>query len=463
MLDALHATAGALVDEFERRFPYAAALLTSTSGLLIADSGTEQSATEQDPSRGIVFTIYDGKQFFEYATSELAPDALAREVRAWAAGLRVRGDGPALAHASDDAPPGSKREAFATPMRVDPARVPLSEKLAFAREVRQRAAALDTRITRVQAVLFHDLRESVYIGRGRVLEQRVTRTNLSLSILAVVDGQVGWHFLSTGGTTGLEALRITGEDLAHVAEVALKLTEARPIEPGEYDIVTDPSLSGVIAHESFGHGTELDLFPKGRARAAHFVGKRVAAPGVDMDDDPSRPGAFGSYFFDDEGELARPTRILRDGILILPISDLASATFAPGTHTPNGRRQDFTRKVYARMSNTFFAAGTVDPAAMIAGVEHGVYLRHAESGVEDPMGWGVQVTAHYGEEIRDGHLTGRLFAPVGVTGYVPDLLQSISAIGSDFALSPGLCGKGHKEMVATATGGPHLRMRARLG
>jgi predicted Zn-dependent protease len=75
----------------------------------------------------------------------------------------------------------------------------------------------------------------------------------------------------------------------------------------------------------------------------------------------------------------------------------------------------------------------------------------------------MQVTAHYGEEIVNGRLTGRLFTPVGITGYVPDLLQSISAIGDDFALSPGTCDKRHKEMVPVAFGGPHLRMKVRLG
>jgi TldD protein len=182
-----------------------------------------------------------------------------------------------------------------------------------------------------------------------------------------------------------------------------------------------------------------------------------------MFDDPSVPGGNGSYFFDDEGELARPTQILRDGVFVRPISDFASATLAPGIHTPNGRRQDFTRKVYARMTNTFFGRGTVAPADMISGLERGIYLRSAESGMEDPMGWGIQITAHYGEEIVDGKPTGRLFAPVGVTGYVPDVLSSISAIGNDFELWVGYCGKGHKEMVPVSTGGPHLRMKARLG
>jgi TldD protein len=83
--------------------------------------------------------------------------------------------------------------------------------------------------------------------------------------------------------------------------------------------------------------------------------------------------------------------------------------------------------------------------------------------MEDPKGWGMQVTSHYGEEIRNGKLTGRLFAPVGITGYVPDILQSVSAVGDDFDLTGGTCGKGHKEWAPVSSGGPHLKLEARLG
>ncbi len=100
---------------------------------------------------------------------------------------------------------------------------------------------------------------------------------------------------------------------------------------------------------------------------------------------------------------------------------------------------------------------------MIGGVDRGVYLSQMSSGMEDPKGWGMQVTSHYGQEILKGKLTGRRFAPVGITGYVPDILQSISAVGDDFALDGGTCGKGHKEWAPVSSGGPHLRLKARLG
>ncbi|HEU5346999.1 MAG TPA: TldD/PmbA family protein, partial [Ktedonobacterales bacterium] len=449
--------------ELEPRFPYAAALLSGQSGIQITDTGKEQQASEVPPTRGIVFTVYDGRDFVEYATSTLTPDSLAREVRAWAGEIRPRSGGPAIIGAGYATLAGSDWRRFSTEGGRDPANVPLSEKLALARDLVVHGQALDARVVQVQVQYADDSEQRVYFGRGRRLEQHVTRMRMT-AVIAVSDGQqTRYHFALRGGTGGYEIAGIPPDELAQTADIALRLLGAEKITPGEYDVVTDPSVSGVIAHECFGHGVELDLFPKGRALAAHYLNRQVAAPRVQMYDDPGLAGGYGSYFFDDEGELARPTQILRDGVLVRPISDFSSATFAPGIHTANGRRQDYTRKAYARMSNTFFASGTSDVAAMIAGVERGIYLRMAESGMEDPAGWGIQVTAHYGEEIVNGALTGRLFAPVGITGYVPDLLQSISAIGNDFALSPGTCGKGHKEMVSVASGGPHLRMKARLG
>lgn len=451
-----------LVGELEARFPYAAALVSGASGLQINDSGQEQQASETSPTQGIVFTVYDGATFNEYATSELAPDALARGVRQWASGLRPR-KGPAVTFGGHATIAGQDLRTFETPMRTDPATVPLAQKLAMVRDIQRRVNGMDSRIVQARAQYMETSYTSEYIGRGRWLRQRVNGLILGLFVATHQDGETRFNFFSLSGAGGFELAEVSDERLRETVDTAVRLLGAGRIDPGVYDTITDPSVSGVIAHECFGHGVEMDLFPKGRARAAQFVGQRVAAPGVDMYDDPSRPGAFGSYYFDDEGELARPTQILRDGVLIHPISDFASTTYGAGMHTANGRRQDYTRKAYARMSNTFFAPGDVSPEQMIAGVERGVYLRSATSGMEDPMGWGIQVTALYGEEIVDGALTGKLYSQVGISGYVPDLLSSISAIGNDMRLEAGSCGKGHKEMVGVTAGGPHLRMKARLG
>jgi TldD protein len=84
--------------------------------------------------------------------------------------------------------------------------------------------------------------------------------------------------------------------------------------------------------------------------------------------------------------------------------------------------------------------------------------------MEDPKNWGIQGVILFGREIRDGRLTGALVSPVIITGYVPDVLQAVSMVSGDFALSgSGMCGKGHKEYSKTSTGGPYMKTVMRLG
>ena len=174
-------------------------------------------------------------------------------------------------------------------------------------------------------------------------------------------------------------------------------------------------------------------------------------------------GGFGSYFFDDEGMLAGPTQIVEDGVFRRGITDLYSATMLGIPRSANGRRQDFSRKAYARMTNTAHARGTAAVQELFDQVEDGIYLEMWSSGMEDPQGWGIQVTCHYGHEIKGGRPTGKMYAPIGITGYVPDVLASVTGVGSEWGLDTGGCGKGHKEFVSVSAGGPHLLMKARLG
>ena len=467
-----------LVADLEQRFPYAAALFTSASGVRASMDNREQNINPQDPSQGVVFTLFTGNHLEEWATSDLNPDHLARGVRAWASSIPIARRQPPLtpgmfsfqpAKAGFAAQPqgassgATAPQTFATPCQIPPTSLSLPEKLERLRDLQSHARAFHKCIVNAELTYSDQQETKLFIGGGRQMQQEITRTLFFLTI-TVSDGQnMQQNWLARAGTGGLELVEVSEAELAETCKIALRLLSAEKIEPGVYDVVTDPTVSGTIAHECFGHGVELDLFPKGRARSAAYFHQRVAAPGVEMYDDPTIPGAYGTYFFDDEGQPATPTQILRDGVLVAPISDLFSAARTGRSRTANGRRESYARKSYARMSNTFFGPGSTAPADLVSSLEHGIYLHQASSGMEDPLGWGVQVTAHYGEEISNGQRTGRLFAPVGITGYVPELLHSISGIGSDVTLDGGWCGKGHKEWVPVSSGGPHLRMKARLG
>ena len=242
------------------------------------------------------------------------------------------------------------------------------------------------------------------------------------------------------------------------------LTRAKPITPGVYDVITDPTITGLIAHEAFGHGVEMDQFVKGRALAKEYVGKYVASSICNMRDGAAAVVSAGSYFFDDDGILAGDTQIIKDGILVTGISDFASAVQLGTSPTGNGRRESSKRKSYSRMTNTFFEKGTDKLEDMIASIDHGYMLFDTNNGMEDPKNWAIQCVAEYGIEIKDGKLTDNYVSPVVMSGYVPDLLKSISMISDDFVVAgSGMCGKGYKEWVRVSDGGPALKVKVKLG
>jgi len=182
-----------------------------------------------------------------------------------------------------------------------------------------------------------------------------------------------------------------------------------------------------------------------------------------MHDGAAAAFSAASYFFDDDGVLAQDTEIIRNGVLVAGISDLVSATELGTAPTGNGRRESYKRKAYSRMTNTFFCPGKDKLEDMIASIKHGYMLFETNNGMEDPKNWQIQCTAEYGIEIVDGKLTDNYVSPVVMSGSVPELLQSISMVSDDFrVIGSGGCGKGYKEWVRVADGGPALKVKVKL-
>lgn len=450
-----------VVAEMERSVPYAAALMRASDGLRLDLRDGGQTANRLDPLAGVVLTASNGHSLEETATDRTEPDA----VRAAAAELvtrtlaqRTNGSQPNLEIAVDD---GTEAD-YATPMQIDPGSLSLADKLARYDTIRRQLRESDRRAVQASANYGETLQRQVFVNRAGMATQQVRRTTLAL-VLFVSDGQQQrYNYLGRGGTGGLEQIEVPASELAETAETAVGLLSARPVPAGTYDIVADPSVSGTIAHEAFGHGVETDMFLKERARAADYIGRRVGSDLVTIIDDPTVPGGYGGYYIDDEGQSAGPTVIIRDGIFQRGLTDLYSATRLGIPRSANGRRESVHRKAYARMSNTFFARGQSSRDELLASLDPGLLVCRSLNGMEDPKGWGIQIWTNYAREYRHGQPTGVLFAPVAMTGYVPDVLADVSMVADDFEITPGTCGKGWKELVPNGAGGPHIRTRLRL-
>jgi TldD protein len=447
---------GGIVAQARELAPYFTVLLSSKHGLTIQIDNREEDVVERAPSAGAVLSAFDGRTIYERAISGFHQEEVQKAAQELVREADFAGYKPA------DEPPRSGD--FFSPMQIDPADMSLQDKLDRCRELHRRLEGRDPRIVNCQ-IRYIELSEySVFASQYADLAQRVQRVNLFLVVVvAGEDGQIQYDYTSKSGGAGWEVLTFSDEEIQKLIDSAVALLSAERITPAEYQVIAAPGVSGVICHESFGHGVETDMFLKQRARAAHFIDRTVGSPLVNIVDDPSRPGGYGSYFFDDEGRMASRTQVVENGLFRRGITDFYSATALDIPRSANGRRQDYSRKAYARMSNTYFDAGTSTLEEMLAQVDHGIYLDKWSSGMEDPQGWGIQVTCHYGHEIKGGRITDRVFSPIGISGYVPDVLQSISAVSTGLSLDAGTCGKGHKESVPVASGGPHLLLKARLG
>ena len=447
---------GGIIAQGRERAPYFTVLLSSKHGLTIQIDNQEQHVIERTPSAGTVLSAFDGRTIYERAISGFGRDEVQK-----AAKELVR-EAPFTNYRPTDEPQRSGD--FLTPMQIDPAELSIQEKLDRCRELHRRMNGRDPRIVNCQVRYVELSEHAVFASQYSDLAQRIQRVNLFLVVIVSGEGgQIQYDYTSKSGGAGWEVLDFTDEEIENLIESAVALLSAERIEPGEYQVIAAPGVSGTICHESFGHGVETDMFLKERARAAYFIDRAVGSSLVNIVDDPSRPGGYGSYFFDDEGRMASPTQIVENGIFRRGITDFYSATALDIPRSANGRRQDYSRKAYARMSNTYFDAGESTLDEMLAQVDHGVYLDKWSSGMEDPQGWGIQVTCHYGHEIKGGKITDRVFSPIGISGYVPDVLQSITAVSTGLLLDAGTCGKGHKESVPVASGGSHLLLKARLG
>ena len=304
----------------------------------------------------------------------------------------------------------------------------------------------------------------LFLTPNRDLRQSYVFSEGMAAALVAGEERTDLAYTSLSGRCGPELFDNLEEKIPEVLRIAGDLIRAGRVVPGEYEVITSPEVTGLIAHEAFGHGVEMDMFVKGRALGADYIGKRVGSEKVTMHEGALCAVDVTSFAFDDEGTPAGDVTEIDRGILRTGICDALSALRLGTRPTGNGKRENFAHKAYTRMTNTMFDSGTNTLEEMIASVRKGYLLEGMQSGMEDPKHWGIQCIIDRGYEILDGKLTGKVVSPLVMTGYVPDLLGSVSMVSSDRKVfGSGACGKGHKEWVKVADGGPYLKAKVRLG
>ncbi len=239
---------------------------------------------------------------------------------------------------------------------------------------------------------------------------------------------------------------------------AITKLQSRPAPSGVLPVVLAKGSGGILFHEACGHGLEADHIVKNSSVYAGKLGKTVASSLVTLVDDGSIDREWGTFAVDDEGNPAQRNTLIEDGVLVDYLMDYRSAKSFDHGPRGNGRRQDYRSLPMVRMTNTFLLPGDSDAEEIVAGTERGVYVAALSGG---------QVNTTTGDFVfgtQEAYLieNGRITAPIRDTqliGNGPAVLGEIDAVGSDFGMNAGTCGK-EGQSVPVGTGQPTLRIRS---
>lgn len=292
-------------------------------------------------------------------------------------------------------------------------------------------------------------------SEGTHIEQDKLYVWSRITASAQTNGVFTFSREEVGSTSGYELFdEQTPEELGKkVAERAIQQLTAKQPKGGKFPVVLGPNVVGVFVHEAFGHLAEADLALSGGLLASH-MGKRIGSNLVTFYDDGTLPGAFGAFKYDDEGIPTQKTLLIKDGVVTGLMHNRDTAQKFNTQPTGNARAEDFRVEPIIRMRCTYMAPRDQTFEDLLEGVKEGYYFKSFRGGQASLDGT-FQVGIQEGYEIKNGEI-GEAVRNASISGNTLETLHKVDAVGKDFGLDPGRCGKGQTAFICD--GGPHIRL-----
>ncbi len=406
-----------------------------------------QSGAEE----GAGVRVVDGNTTYFAHVDGLDPADVERAADEAAAALRAERREPR---------PLQSRQVSPLPIEHRPEDVPAQRKAEMLRELDERGRAEGAEIAQFTAS-YAEARRQVTVANSDGLFTGDDRTRVRIGAQAVArrNGTVETGAETLGAHRGFELLEDDpGQIAEQAAAKALTLLDAVPAPSGSMPVVVGGGFGGVLFHEMTGHGLEADHIQKGASVYVGKLGEQVAGPLLNAYDDGRLPGEWGSDAIDDEGQPTQKTQVIENGRLTSYLYDRLTAERDDVASTANGRRESFRDLPIPRMTNTYIAPGESTPEAMIAEVERGFYAVSFGGGQVDPATGDFVFGVSEGYLIENGEVTSPCRGAT-LIGNCLEALAAIDAVGDDFFMKTGMCGKGGQK-VPVGTGQGHVRVRA---
>jgi len=306
-------------------------------------------------------------------------------------------------------------------------------------------------------------------SEGARIESFVPRLKIEAYNLVSAGGETEQSFREWGASGGWEKkddwnlVEVLPDEVLMLKK---QIEQGKRVAQDKYDLVCGPEVVGIASHESCGHPMEADrilgreMSQAGKSFVSpEMVGQKVGSEYATVIDDPTVPGTYGYYAYDQEGVKARPRYLYRRGFINEFLQNRETASRFGIQSNGSSRCETYLREPIVRMANTFVAPGDFQEDELVGSIKQGVLMRSFTEWNIDDKRFNQKYVSREAYFIRDGELAGPARkCTLEIT--TPGFWGAIDAVSKKIELSSGECGKGDPmQGMSVTNGGPMIRLR----
>jgi PmbA protein len=327
-------------------------------------------------------------------------------------------------------PAASDAEPIEALFSPDLAAMPTDRKVALALDLERRTVTLDPRVTKVDTVQYGDAVSRVAIASTTGVAAEYSRTDCwCVAVALAEDGdetQTGFSFRVGRGIEDLGWEGVADEAVERGTRMLGAVKPPTMKVPVLLDPFAGSSFLGVLAG-----ALSAEAVQKGRSLFAELVGQRVGSEAFTLVDDGRLLAGPAASPFDDEGVPTARTELITRGTLNGFLHNSYTAHRGGTASTGNAQRAGYRSAPGVGVSNFYVEPGVMDLQELLAEANGGVLIQDV-SGVHSgasPISGEFSVGAT-GLRIQGGAL-GEPLREMTIASTVPQMLQAVSAVGSD--------------------------------
>ncbi len=387
----------------------------------------EVETLKESGSKGIGVRVFFGQRAASTYSSDLSPEGIKQLVDSALRLAKITSEDP-FAGIPEAAQLG-KLEGDLKMYHEDVYSLSTADRIDYARRAEKAALDVDSRITNSEGGTF-DAAVGYKVlanSHGFVGDYRRSYCSISAVPIAQIEGSAMQRDYWYSVANTLSKLESPEEVGRIAARRTLRRLGARKVKTTKVPIVFEHTIAGSLVGHIF-EAVNGDSVYRHASFLTGKLGEKIAGDNINVIDDGTMPGGFGTTPFDSEGVPSRKTVVVENGVLKSYLLNTYTAKKL-GLATTGNASRGLAGTPGIGPGNFFLQPGTKSLQEIIADIQEGLF-------VTEFLGFGVNlVTGDFsrgasGLWIQKGELTFPV-EEITVAGNLKDMLLNVSEIGSD--------------------------------